>query len=84
MSDEVLDLDPSDFTIAEMLVAEEKSGMPFGEMMRNARSAKSLQAFAFIALRRKNPEASWEDAGEVKPFKEPPPKRPTRAARSKS
>lgn len=66
-------VDLQTMTLDEVEKIEDAAGVSFGEIMglkgneRNAvlGKARVLRAFAWIALRREDPEATWEDAGNV-------------------
>lgn len=61
-----MDLDPSSFTIDELELIEDITGVDFDEIQAGkARTSKVLRAFALVALRRENPAATIDDAGKV-------------------
>jgi hypothetical protein len=63
-------IDFDDFTIAEVEQIEELSGVAFGEigdLLKGGKPAgKVLRALAFVSLKRTNPDATLEDAGNIK------------------
>ena len=67
MSDDTLDIDINDLTIAEVVEIEELTGLPFDAMGDASKpKGKMLQALAYISKRRTNPKFTWEDAGALK------------------
>ena len=66
MSD-TLDININDLTIAEVVLIEELTGLPFDAMGDASKpKGKMLQALAYISRRRTNPDFTWEDAGALK------------------
>ena len=66
MSD-TLDININDLTIAEVVLIEELTGLPFDAMGDASQpKGKMLQALAYISRRRTNPDFTWEDAGALK------------------
>ena len=67
MSEDTLDININDLTIAEVVEIEELTGLPFDAMGDTTKpKGKMLQALALISKRRTNPDFSWEDAGALK------------------
>ena len=67
MTDDTLNIDINDLTIAEIVEIEELTGLPFDAMGDATKpKGKMLQALAFISKRRDNPAFTWEDAGALK------------------
>ena len=67
MTDDTLNIDINDLTIAEIVEIEELTGLPFDAMGDATKpKGKMLQALAFISKRRGNPDFTWEDAGALK------------------
>ncbi len=67
MSDDTLNFDINELTIAEVVEIEEMTGMPFDAMGDPEKpKGKMLQALAFISKRREDPKFTWEDAGALK------------------
>ncbi len=64
---DVLDLDISDLTIAEIVEIEELTGMPLDSLGQPDKpKGKMLQAMAYISKKRDNPDFTFEDAGKIK------------------
>ena len=64
---DVLDLDISDLTIAEIVEVEELTGMPLDSLGQPDKpKGKMLQAMAYISKRRNNPDFTFEMAGNIK------------------
>lgn len=64
-----LDIDLNTFTIAEVELVEDYAGVPFVKiptLLKEGASAKVLRALAFIAMKRSDPDATMEAAGNVK------------------
>lgn len=66
-----IQIDFDDFTIAEVETIEELSGISFGEIGDLLKGSgkpagKVLKALAFVTLKRTNPDATLEDAGNIK------------------
>jgi len=67
MSDETLEFNLDDLTIAEICEIEELTGQPFDALNDPTKpKGKMLQAMAFISKRRANPDFTFEDAGDIK------------------
>ena len=69
MSDvnELLNVDISELTIAEVVEIEERTGLPLDALGQSDRpKGKMLQAMAFISKRRTNPDFTFEEAGDIK------------------
>ena len=67
MSDDTLDINIEELTIAEVVMIEELTGLPFDAMGDSSQpKGKMLQALAYISKRRTNPDFTWEQAGELK------------------
>ena len=65
--DDVLNIDISDLTIAEVVLIEDLTGMPLDAMGQSDKpKGRMLQALAFITKRRDNPDFTFEQAGELK------------------
>ena len=61
---DVLDVDISQLTIAEVVEIEERTGLPLDALGdADKPKGKVLQALAYIVKRRDNPEFTWEEAG---------------------
>ena len=66
MSAIATEIDINSLTIDELDLVEEVTGAPLEDVMAGkARATKVLRAFALVALRRDNPEATLADAGKV-------------------
>ena len=64
---DVLDLDISDLTIAEIVEVEELTGMPLDSLGQPDKpKGKMLQALAYISKKRNDPDFTFEDAGKIK------------------
>lgn len=55
----VFDLD--DLTFGEMELIEERCGKTVAEVFNGNLSATAMRACAWVALRRQDPDAKWED-----------------------
>ena len=67
MSDETLEFNLDDLTIAEICEIEELTNQPFDALNDPTKpKGKMLQAMAFISKRRANPDFTFEDAGDIK------------------
>ena len=67
MSDDTLEFNLDDLTIAEICEIEELTGQPFDAMNDPTKpKGRMLQAMAFISKRRSNPEFTFEEAGALK------------------
>ena len=67
MSDDTLEFNLDDLTIAEICEIEELTGQPFDAMNDPTKpKGKMLQAMAFISKRRSNPDFTFEEAGAIK------------------
>ena len=67
MSDDTLEFNLDDLTIAEICEIEELTGQPFDALNDPTKpKGKMLQAMAFISKRRANPDFTFEDAGDIK------------------
>jgi hypothetical protein len=67
MSDDTLEFNLDDLTIAEICEIEELTGQPFDALNDPTKpKGKMLQAMAFISKRRTNPDFTFEDAGDIK------------------
>ena len=66
-TEDLFDVDISDLTIAEVVLIEDKTGLPL-DALGDADKPKGrmLQALAFIVKRREDPTYTWEQAGELK------------------
>jgi len=65
--DDVLNIDVSDLTIAEVVLIEDLTGMPLDAMGQSDKpKGRMLQALAFITKRREDPTYTFEQAGELK------------------
>ena len=65
--DDVLNIDISDLTIAEVVLIEDLTGMPLDAMGQSDKpKGRMLQALAYITKRRDNPVFTFEQAGELK------------------
>lgn len=64
----VIDIDPDTLTIDECEVIEDRTGLAIADLFVAGKrpSAKQLRALAFVALRRADPKATWEQAGTVR------------------
>ena len=66
---EAVTLDLSVFRVKEMRLVAQQTGMKFGEAMKKLTEGEMdediMAAFALVALRRQNPEATAEEAEEV-------------------
>jgi len=65
--DDVLNIDISDLTIAEVVEIEELTQMPLDALGQDDKpKGRILQALAYITKKRDNPEFTFEDAGALK------------------
>ena len=65
--DDVLNIDVSDLTIAEIVLIEDLTEMPLDAMGQSDKpKGRMLQALAFITKRREDPTYTFEQAGELK------------------
>ena len=66
-SDDVLNIDISELTIAEVVMIEDLTGMPLDTLgQADKPKGRMLQALAYITKKRDNPEFTFEDAGALK------------------
>ena len=64
---DVLNVDISDLSIAEIVEIEDRTGLPLDAMGQDDKpKGRMLQALAFIVKRRDNPDFTWEMAGALK------------------
>ena len=64
---DVLNVDISELTIAEVVEIEERTGLPLDALgQADKPKGKMLQALAYIVKRRDNPDFTWEMAGAMK------------------
>ena len=64
---DVLNVDISELTIAEVVEIEERTGLPLAALgQADKPKGKMLQALAYISKRRDNPDFTWEMAGDLK------------------
>lgn len=65
-----VDLDPNDLTLGEIEDLEGAGGVPFGVLMKQLDeqtfSSRALTALVWVAMRRKDPDFTLEDARRVK------------------
>ena len=67
MSDDILNIDVNDLTIAEVVEIEERTGLPLDALGQvDKPKGKMLQALAYIVKRREDPDFTWEMAGALK------------------
>ena len=67
MSDDILNIDINDLTIAEVVEIEERTGLPLDALGQSDKpKGKMLQALAYIVKRREDPDFTWEMAGALK------------------
>ena len=67
MSDDILNIDINDLTIAEVVEIEERTGLPLDALGQfDKPKGKMLQALAYIVKRREDPDFTWEMAGALK------------------
>ena len=67
MSDDILNIDINDLTIAEVVEIEERTGLPLDALgQADKPKGKMLQALAYIVKRREDPDFTWEMAGALK------------------
>ena len=67
MSDDILNIDVNDLTIAEVVEIEERTGLPLDALGQSDKpKGKMLQALAYIVKRREDPDFTWEMAGALK------------------
>ncbi len=67
MSDDILNVDINDLTIAEVVEIEERTGLPLDALgQADKPKGKMLQALAYIVKRRDDPDFTWEQAGALK------------------
>ncbi len=66
-AEELFNIDVSDLTIAEVVLIEDKTGLPL-DALGDADKPKGrmLQALAYIVKKREDPDFTWEQAGELK------------------
>ena len=66
-TEDLFDVDISDLTIAEVVLIEDKTGLPL-DALGDADKPKGrmLQALAYIVKKRQDPAYTWEQAGELK------------------
>ena len=66
-ADDTLNFDINDLTIAEIVVIEELTGLPFDAMGDSEKpKGKMLQALAYITKRRADSSFTYEQAGALK------------------
>jgi len=67
VSDDILNIDINDLTIAEVVEIEERTGLPLDALGQvDKPKGKMLQALAYIVKRREDPDFTWEMAGALK------------------
>jgi len=67
MTDNTLDLDLNDLTIAEISEIEELSNLPFDAMSDPSKpKGRLLQAMAYVSKKRLDPNFTFEMAGALK------------------
>jgi hypothetical protein len=67
VSDDILNIDINDLTIAEVVEIEERTGLPLDALGQSDKpKGKMLQALAYIVKRREDPDFTWEMAGALK------------------
>jgi hypothetical protein len=67
VSDDILNIDVNDLTIAEVVEIEERTGLPLDALGQSDKpKGKMLQALAYIVKRREDPDFTWEMAGALK------------------
>lgn len=62
-----MDLDINTLTLAELeLVEEMAGGDAVDRLFAGKLSPKAMRALVLVSLRRSDPDATWDDAGDVK------------------
>ena len=65
--DDVLSIDISDLTIAEVVMIEDLTGLPLDALGQDDKpKGRMLQALAYVTKKRDNPDFTFEDAGKLK------------------
>ena len=66
-AEELFNIDVSDLTIAEVVLIEDKTGLPL-DALGDADKPKGrmLQALAYIVKKREDPDFTWDQAGELR------------------